>query len=98
MDIVCLLRGRGGSATKTEIEGEPEWATHSGNTSDDVGAIDWAAVPSISGSVRSFDPNTGDGATVIGSDGDSFVQEAVEVFNSDSLVIALRSDMDADSE
>jgi hypothetical protein len=42
--------------------------------------------------VRSFDKNRVS-ATIVGSDSNSFIEESVEVFNSDSFVVAASSDM-----
>ena len=60
---------------------------------NNISTVNGAAVPSISSSLRSFNKH-GISAAIIGSDSNSFIEESVEVFNSDGFVIALSSDMD----
>ena len=97
MDIGSLVRGWSGSRRQTEIERKPERPTDSRNTANDIGAIDGAAVPSISSSVRGFDEN-GIGAAIIGGNGNSFVQKAMEFLDTNSFVVAASSNMDFDIE
>ena len=59
--------------------------------------IDGPAVPSISSSVRGFDEN-GVGAAIIGGNGNSFVQKAMEFLDTDSFMVAASSNMDFDVE
>jgi hypothetical protein len=54
----------------------------------DVGAMDRAAVPGMGSSEED-----GVGAMIIGSNGNGFVQETVEVFNANGFAIAASSDM-----
>jgi hypothetical protein len=71
-----------------------ERSTDSRDTADNISIINGAAVPSVivSSSVRGFDKNRVS-AAIVGSDSNSFIEESVEVFNSDSFVIAASSDM-----
>ncbi len=62
------------------------------DTVDDVGA---AAVPSMSGSMRTFNKDSV-GATIIGCNSNSFVQEQVEVFG--SLVVAASSNVNVNAQ
>ena len=60
---------------------------------NDAGVINRAAVPGAGSSVGRFDKN-GVGAMIIGSNGNGFVQEAVEVFKSAfGFVIAASSNI-----
>ena len=74
-----------------------ERPTDSGNTANDVGAINRAAIPSVSGSMGGFNEN-GVPATVVSSNADSFVKESVKMFDTNSFVVAASSDMDFDIE
>lgn len=97
MDIGSLVRGWSRSRRQTEIKRKPERPTDSRNTANDISAIDRAAVPSIGSSVRGFDKN-GIGAAIIGGNGNSFVQKAMEFLDTNSFMVAASSDMDFDIE
>jgi hypothetical protein len=64
---------------------------------NNVGAVNRAAVPSVSGSVSSLDKNSV-GALVIGGNGNSLVEKMVEVFDSNSFMIPTSSDIDINVE
>ena len=92
MDIRSLVRSRGRGGTQTQIERKSEWSTDCRDAADNISTINGAAVPSVSCSVRGFDKNRV-GAAIIGSNSNSFIEESVEMFNSDSFVVAASSDM-----
>ena len=87
-----MIRSWGRGGAQTQVERKSERSTDSRDTVDNIGTINGAAIPSVSSSVRGFDKNRV-GATIIGSDSNSFIEESVEVFNSDSCVVAASSDM-----
>jgi hypothetical protein len=62
---------------------------------DDVSAVNRAAVPGKGGGVSCFDKD-GIGATVIGSNGDSFIQKPMELFDADSFMVAFGDDVEGD--
>jgi hypothetical protein len=97
MDIQSLIGSWGGSRRQTEIEREAKRPTNSRDTPDDISAIDGAAVPSVSGSVRSFDEDSV-GAAIIGSDAHGFVKEAMKMFDANSFVVAASSHMNVNVE
>jgi hypothetical protein len=63
-------------------------------TVDDVGA---AAVPSMSGSMRTFNKDSV-GAAIVGRDAHGFVKKAMEMFDANSFVVALSSNMNVNVE
>jgi hypothetical protein len=91
MDIGGLLGSWGG--TKAEVERESERPANSWNTANDVGTVDRAAVPGISSGMGSLDKHSVS-AAIIGRDADSFIQKAMEVFNTNSFVVTTGSHMD----
>jgi hypothetical protein len=93
MDIDSLIRSRGRSGGKTQVKWKAKWPANSRDTANDIGAINGAAVPSISSSVSGFNENSV-GATVVSSNGDSFVQKSMKVFDANGLVIATGGSMD----
>jgi hypothetical protein len=64
---------------------------------NNVGAVNGAAVPSVSSGVSSLDKNSV-GALVIGGNGNSLVEKMVEVFDSNSFMIPTSSDIDINVE
>ena len=97
MDIGCLLGSRGRGGTKAEIERETKRSANSRNTVNDIGAIDRAAVPGIGGGMGGFDKHSV-GASIIGSDANSFVEEPMEVLDTNGFVVATGSHMDIDMQ
>ena len=95
MDVSGLLLGRSRGWRETEIKREPERAADGWDTANDISAINGAAVPGVCSCVGGFDEDSV-GTTVVASDGDSFVQEAVKVFDADSFVITASSDVKID--
>lgn len=93
MDISSLVGGGSRKGTQTQVKGEAKGTTNSRDTADDVSAIDWATVPGIGSSMGSFNKNSSS-TTVTGSNGDSFVQEPVEAFDTNSFMVATRSNME----
>jgi hypothetical protein len=92
MDIGSLIRSRGRGGAQTQVERKSEKSTDSRDTADNISTINGTAVPSASSSVRSFNKNRVS-ATIFGSDSNSFIEESLQVFNSDSFVVAASSDM-----
>jgi hypothetical protein len=97
MNVRSLIGSRGWSRGKAQIERKSKRSANGGDAADDIGAINGAAVPSIGGSVGSFDKN-GVGATVIGSNSDGFVEESVEAFDANGFVITTSGNMNIDAE
>jgi hypothetical protein len=95
MNIGSLLHGRCWGWREAEVKRKAKRPTDSGNATNNVSAINRAAVPGVSSGMGSFDED-GVGATIIGGDGNSFIQKPVEVFDANSLVIAASSDMNVD--
>jgi hypothetical protein len=87
-----LIRSQGRGGAQTQVERKSERSTDSRDTADNISTINGAAVPSVSSSVRGFDKNRVS-AAIVSSDNNSLIEEWVEVFNSDSFVIAASSDM-----
>ena len=87
VDVGSVLLGRCWGRRKADIEREAKRTINSRDTANDIGAIDGAAVPCVSGSVGCYHEN-GIGATIIGSDGDSFIQELMKMLDANSLVVA----------
>ena len=97
VNVGGLLLGRCRSRRKADVERKAKGTADGRDTADDVSAIYGATVPSVSGSVGGFHEN-GIGATIVGSDGDSFIEEAMKMLDADSLVIAASGDMKIDIE
>ena len=97
MDIGGLLLGRSQSWRKAEVVGEAEGPADSRNAANNVSAINGAAVPSVGSSMGGFDENSV-GTAIVTSNSDSFVQEAVEVFDTNGFMIATGCDMEIDAE
>jgi hypothetical protein len=97
MDVGGLLLSGSRGWRKTEIKGETKRATDSRNTANNIGAVNRAAVPGVGSSVGSFDEDCV-GTTIVAGNSNSFVEEAVEVLDADSLVIATSSNMEIDIE
>ena len=76
------------------VNGEKERATDGGDAADNVGAVDGSAVPCITGSVGSRDPNKRVVAIVSGN-GDGFVEEPEVTFDTDGFVIAFRGGVES---
>jgi hypothetical protein len=87
-----LIRSRGRGGAQTQVKRKLERLPDSRDTADNISTINGTAVPSVSSSVRSFDKNRFS-AAIVGSDSNSFIEELVEMFNSDSFVVTASSDM-----
>ena len=92
VNVGGLLLGQCWCWGKADVERETKWPTNSGDAANDASTINGTAVPSVSSSVGGFHKN-GIGATIIGSNGDSFIQEGMKMLNANSLVIASSSNM-----
>jgi hypothetical protein len=94
MDVSCLIGGIGRQRRlgKADVKGESERAAYGRDTVNNVGTVDGAAIPSICGSMGGFNENS-HGATIIGSNGNSFLQKAMEFFNAHDFVITASGDM-----
>ena len=93
MDVGSLVGSGGRGRAQAKVEREAERSSNSGNTADNISTVNGAAVSSVSCSVRGFDKNRVR-AAIVGSDhSNSFIKESVEVFNSNSFVIAASSNM-----
>jgi hypothetical protein len=97
MDVGSLVQSGSRDGRKTEIERKAERTTDSWDAANNVGAIYGTAVPSIGGGMGSLDEDCV-GSSIVGGDGDCFVQETMEVFDADSLVIATSGDMNINVE
>jgi hypothetical protein len=89
--------GSEGIRVKGEVERKPEFKAHGGNAADDVGPVNGTAIPSIGGEHGSFDPDKGRAAVGAG-DGDGFVQISKEAFDTDGLVVAVGSGVEANTK
>jgi hypothetical protein len=97
MNIRSLIGSWSRSGDEAQVKRKTELPTDSRNTADDVGAIDGTAVPSVGSSVGGFDEDDV-GASIVGSDSDSFIKKTVEVFDGNGFVVASSSDVDIDME
>ena len=97
MDVGSLVQSGSRDGRKTEIERKAERTTDSWDAANNVGAIYGTAVPSIGSGMGSLDEDCV-GSSIVGGDGDCFVQETMEVFDADSLVIATSGDMNINVE
>ena len=97
MNIGCLIGSGSRSWGKAQIERETERTANGRDAANDVGAVNGAAVPSIGSGVGGFD-EYGIGATVIGSDSNSFVEESVKAFDANGFVVAASGNMNIDVE
>lgn len=79
------------------VEGKFEFAADGRDTTDDVGAVDGAGVPGISGDEGSGGPDR-EGATIGGRDGDGFVEVTEETLDADGLVVAAGVGVEANRE
>ena len=95
MDIGSLLQSRGRGRTKAEVKRKPKRTADSRDATDNIGPVDGAAVPSVSSSMGSFDEDSVS-ATIVGCDGDSFIQKAMKVLDTNSFVVATSGNMDGD--
>ena len=70
-----------------KVDGELEFSANSGNTAGDVSTVNGASIPSICGN---GDGGTDalKGATIVGGNGNSFVQVAEKTLDTNSLVVA----------
>ena len=97
MDVGSLVGSGGRGRAQAKVEREAERSSNIGNTANNISTVIGAAVPSASSGVRSFSKN-GIGAAIIDSNSNSFIEESVEVFNSDSFVIAVSSDVEVNGK
>jgi hypothetical protein len=97
MNVGSLVGSRSRNWGYTEIKGKSERPTDSRNTANDIGAINRAAIPGVSGSMGGFDED-GVCATVVGCNTNSFVQKSMEMFDTNGFVVASSSDMDFNVE
>jgi hypothetical protein len=92
-------RGNGGvSRGEREIKREPEFATHSRNAADNVGAVNGTAVPGVGSNHGCFDRNKGCVTIGAGDDGDSLVEEAEEAFDANCFMVTTGCGMKADTK
>ena len=82
---------------KAQVERKTEGAADSWDTADNVGTIDGAAVPGVGGSMGCFDEDSV-GTAIVASNSNSFVEEAVEVFDTNGFMIATSGYMEIDAE
>jgi hypothetical protein len=87
----------GASSVESKVKRKLEFATHGGNTTDDVSAINGAAIPCVGGDHGGFDPDKM-GAAVGTGDGDGFVKVAEEPFDADSFVVATRGGVETNAK
>jgi hypothetical protein len=85
------------SSVESKVERKLEFATHGGDATDDVSAINGAAIPCVGGDHGGFDPDKV-GAAVGAGDGDGFVKVAEEPFDTDSFVVATRGGMETNTK
>ena len=94
MGVGSLVRGLGRGRAQAKVEREAERLSNSRNTANNISTVNGAAVPSV---ISSFNKNR-ISATIIGGNSNSFIEESVEVFNSDSFVIAVSSDVEVNGK
>ena len=92
MDVGGLVLCRRGCRAEAKVKGKSEGAADSGHATDNIGAVDWTTVPGICGGMGGFHEDFVSTA-VVGSDGDSLVEKAVEFFDANSFVVTSGSDM-----
>jgi hypothetical protein len=97
MDVGCLIGSRSWRGSEAQIEWKAKRPANGRDAADDVGAVNGAAVPSIGSSVGSFNEN-GIGATVVGSDSNSFVEESVEALYANGFVITASGHVNIDTQ
>jgi hypothetical protein len=97
INIGSLIGSWSRSGDEAQVKQKSERPTNSRNTADDVGAIDGTAVPSAGSSVGGVDKDDV-GASIIGSDSESFIKKTVKVFDRNGFVVAPGSDVDVDME
>jgi hypothetical protein len=86
MDIRGLIGCRGWRWAKAEIEWEAEGAANRGDTAYNVGTINRAAVPGVSCGVGGFNKYL-IGTPVISGNANGFVEETMEVFDTNSFML-----------
>ncbi len=87
----------GNSLAVNHIEREFKLAAHSRDTLDDVGTIDGAAIPSVSGDHGSLDPNKWC-TTIRTGNSNGFVQVPKETLDTDGFVVATGRPVQSDAE
>jgi hypothetical protein len=97
MDVGSLVGGGGWGRAEAEIKGETKRMTNRRDAANNIGTIDRTAVPGIRSGVSSFNKNSVS-ATVIGSNGNGFIQKLVEMFDADGFMVPLGSAMEGDVE
>ena len=97
VDVGGLIGSQTGNSTEADIERESGRSTDCGDATDNVGAVNRAAVPGVSGGVSSFDKH-GVSSSVVGSDGDGFIQKPVKMFDADCFGIAFGGTMESNAE
>ena len=98
MNVGSLVGSGGRGRAQAKVKREAEGSSNSGNTANNISTINGAAVPSVSSGVLSFNKN-GISAAIIGSkNSNSLIEESVEVFDSDSFVIAASSDLEVNGK
>jgi hypothetical protein len=95
--IGSLICGRSRCRVETQIKWELERMANSWDAANDVGAVNRAAVPSACSGMGCFDKDDV-AALVIGSDGGCFVEEPMEFFDANGLMITAWCDMDVNFE
>ena len=82
---------------ESEIERKFKLAAHSRDAPDDVGTVDGAAIPSVSGNHGSFDPNEWCTAIRTGNS-NGFVQVPKKTLDTDGFVVATGRPVQSDAE
>jgi hypothetical protein len=72
VDVRGLLFSRGWPGGETKVKREAKRAADGRNAADNIGAINWAAIPGVSGCMGSLDEDSV-GAAIIGGNSDGFI-------------------------
>ena len=97
MDGRNISVDRLGWCIQGEIKRKFEFTANSGDAADDIGTVNDTAIPGIFSALGDFDKD-GVSTTVIGANGDSFVENAEVSFDRYGFVITTGSRMKADAE
>lgn len=97
------ILGDGGGTVGAQLgwkgHGHVDWkqkgATNGSNAAKNVGAVDWAAIPSIAGGHGRWDPDVRV-VPVVDGDGDGLVYKPEVTLHTNHFVVSLRSCMKAD--
>ena len=97
MDSKNTAIHRGWRGGEGHVDGEFKFAADSGDTANDFGAVDAAAVPSVGGALGGLDKDFV-GTAVVGVDRDSFVEISEISLDGDGFMIATGSGMEANTK